>query len=304
MGFYDNNYESIRSTFKMDDRDNQEFNPKSEMFMDDAFTYALRRSFRDFNFRTLTAVKSDVNIKFMSEFDKWVAKQREAKKAANNKAEKDAIAEGRTDYLMEKLKNSEFSQYFIDYFNCAKAPQSQKDFNEWHHKTCQSFLETIGEDYENLRYGKAQKIVNMMFKHLYCLNGAEEYDKQGYFKYCHLTLDSFTLEWFRRNVVKKGKVGIWSNLCYDESENEYENYTYYISKIETYFNSNSIENGLTPFQFEFYMWPDMQLQLAAEAFYFSMNENMSDEKRNDFRSKGTKGKIKDIQESIESFMKS
>ena len=52
------------------------------------------------------------------------------------------------------------------------------------------------------------------------------------------------------------------------------------------------------------MWPDMQLQLTAEAFYFSMNENMSDEKRNDFRSKDTKGKIKDIQESIESFMKS
>jgi hypothetical protein len=144
----------------------------------------------------------------------------------------------------------------------------------------------------------------MMFKHLYCLNGAEEYDKQGYFKYCHLTLDSFTLEWFHRNVVKKGKIGIWSNLRYDESVAEHENYIYYISKIENYFNSNNGENGLTPFQFEFYMWPDMQIQLAAEAFYFSMKENMSSDDRNKFRSQKTVDKIKAIRESIDLFMKS
>ena len=301
MRSYDNNYESIRSTFVMEDRDNHEFNPKNETFIDDALTYALRRSFRDFNFRTLTAVKSDATIEFESEFDKWVAKQHEAKKLAKNKAEKNAIVEGRTDYLMEKLKKAKFYQRFLDYFNSANAPEKQEEFNKWHHSTCELFMETLSNDYENLCYGKAQKIVNMMFKHLYCLNGAEEY--QGYFKYCHLTLDSFTLEWFHRNVVKKGKVGIWSNLRYDESENEYENYTYYVSKIETYFSSKNIENGLTPFQFEFYMWPDMQIQLAAEAFYFSINENMSSNDRDDFRSKKTKDKIKDIQESIENFMK-
>ena len=302
MGFYDNNYESIRSTFVMEDRDNHEFNPTSETFIDDALTYALRRSFRDFNFRTLTAVKSDATIEFVSEFDRWVAKQHEAKKLAKNKAEKNAIVEGRTDYLMEKLKNAKFYQRFFDYFNSAEAPKKQEDFNEWHHSTCELFLKTLNGDYENLCYGKAQKIVNMMFKHLYCLNGAEKY--QNYFKYCHLTLDSFTLEWFHRNVVKEGKVGVWSNLRYDESENKYENYTFYVSNIETYFNEKNIENELTAFQFEFYMWPDMQIQLAAEAFYFSMNENMSSNDRDDFRSKTTKDKIKDIQKSIEFFMKS
>ena len=253
----------------MDDRDNHEFNPQSETFINDALTYALRRSFRDFNFRTLTAVKSDATVEFVSEFDKWVVKQRAAKKLAKSKEEKNAIVEGRTDYLIEELKNAKFYKRFVDYFNTDNSPKNQEEFNEWHHNTCKLFLKTLEKDYVNLCYGKAQKIVNMMFKHLYCLNGAEEYDKQGYFKYCHLTLDSFTLEWFHRNVVKKGKVGIWSNLRYNESVTEYENYTYYISKIETYFNNNNIENGLTPFQFEFYMWPEIQLELAAEAFFFA-----------------------------------
>ncbi len=304
MRTYENNYESIRSTFVMDDRDKHEFNPQSETFISDALTYALRRSFRDFNFRTLTAVKSDATIEFVSEFDKWVVKQRSAKELAINKEEKNAIVEGRTDYLIEELKNAKFYQRFVDYFNTDNSPKHQEEFNEWHHNTCKLFLKTLEKDYVNLCYGKAQKIVNIMFKHLYCLNGAEEYDKQGYFKYCHLTLDSFTLEWFHRNVVKKGKVGIWSNLRYNESENEYENYTYYISKIQTYFNNNNIENGLTPFQFEFYMWPDMQIQLAAEAFYFSMNESMSSDDRNKFRHKKTADKIKEIRESIDLFMKS
>lgn len=304
MRTYDNNYESIRSTFVMDDRDEHTFNPKDANFVDDALAYALRRSFRDFNFRTLTAIKSDTTIEFVSEFDKWVAKQREAKKIAKSKGEKTDIAEGRTDYLMEKLKNAKFYQRFVDYFCSGCAPKNQKEFNEWHHNTCQLFLKSLEKDYENLCYGKAQKIVNMMFKHLYCLNGAEKYDKQGYFKYCHLTLDSFTLEWFHRNVVKKGKVGVWSNLCYDESATEHEKYIYYISEIETYFKGNRIPNELTPFQFEFYMWPDMQIQLAAEAFYFSMNENMTSDDRNKFRSQNTTEKIKEIRKSIDIFMNS
>lgn len=303
MKSYENNYESIRSAFIMEDRDNHEFNPKSETFIDDALEYALRKSFRDFNFRTLTAKKSDATIEFVSEFDKWVAKQHEAKRMAKNKAEKDAVVDGRTDYLMANLKKANFYQCFVDYFNSENSPENQEEFNKWHHETCKLFLDTLKDDYENLCYGKAQKIINMMFKHLYCLNGAEEYDKQGYFQYCHLTLDSFTLEWFHRNVVKKEKVGIWSNLRYDESKTEYENYTYYVYKIKEYYDNNKIENGLTPFQFEFYMWPDMQIQLAAEAFYFSMKDNMSSGERNDFRSKKTMEKIKDIQEYIENFLK-
>lgn len=298
---YDNNYESIRDTFKMDDRDEHEFNPKSENFINDALEYALRRSFKDFNFRTLTSVKSDATIEFVSEFDKWVAKQREAKELAKTKEERNSIVEGRTDYLMNELKNANFYQKFVDYFQSDKAPCNQTAFNNWHHETCKLFIDTLTKDYENLCYGKAQKIVNMMFKHLFCLNGAKEYDESGYFKYCHLTLDSFTLEWFHRNVANGGKVGIWSNLHYNDSENFYENYTYYVDKIEEYYNNKKIVNNLTPFKFEFYMWPDMQIQLAAEAFFFSLKEDMTNSERNDFRAKNTLEKITEIQKTLRVF---
>ena len=106
MRDYINNYEAIRSTFVMDDRDEHEFSPESATFIKDALEYALRRSFRDFNFRTLTAVKSNKKTGFVCEYDKWAEQQRSAMKNAKNKIEKDAISVGRTDYLIEKLNNS------------------------------------------------------------------------------------------------------------------------------------------------------------------------------------------------------
>jgi hypothetical protein len=286
----------------MRDRKEHNFVPESEDFIDVALAYALRKAFGDFNFRTLTARKSDSNSENKTGFDAWLEKQKEKKENAKTKAEKNLIPTGRTDYLMEKLKEEGFYKRFVEYFKPDSIHKTEYGFDDWHHETCVLFFNTLKDDYENLCYGKAQKIVNMMFKHLYCLDGAEKYDRDGYFKYCHLILDSFTLEWFKRNVVEGGKVGVWSNLQYDTAENEYDNYTYYVSKVKEHFNKNSI-NGLTPFQFEFYMWPDMQVQMAAEAFYFSMKDNLSDGERREFRQKNTAMKAKDILESIEIYLK-
>lgn len=272
-----NEYENIRETFVMDDRDLHEF--KLKTLETDALPYALKRSFKDFNFRTLTAVKSNETIGFVSAFDEWVAKQRAEGESAI----------GRTDYLMEQLKKEGFYKCFAEFFK-DPAPKDQGEFNTWHNKTCELFLNTLEGDYENLCYGKAQKIVNMMFKHLYCLNGANEYDDKGYFKYCHLTLDSFTLEWFHRNIG--GKVGVWSNLQYNESQNEYENYNYYVEEITKYFNEHSKDyNELTPFQYEFYMWPEMQIELAAEAFYFAWNDKLNNSDRARFKKETLDNKI-------------
>lgn len=272
-----NQYESIRETFVMDDRDQHEF--KLKTFEADALPYALRRSFKDFNFRTLTAVKSDKTTGFVSAFDEWVAKQRAEGESAI----------GRTDYLIEQLRKAKFYERFVTYFK-KSAPNNQDKFNGWHHETCELFLETLKDDYENLCYGKAQKIVNMMFKHLYCLNGAKEYDDKGYFKYCHLTLDSFTLEWFHRNIGEK--VGVWSNLQYNEAKNKYENYEHYVEKITAHFIGHSKDyNDLTPFQYEFYMWPEMQLELAAEAFYFAWNDKLNNSERDKFKKETLGNKI-------------
>lgn len=300
MRDYINNYENIRNTFVMDDRKYHEFDPKSDTFSKDALEYALKHAFRDFNFRTLTAVKSDKETGFVCGFDEWVKNQKNAKKTAKSKAEKDAVSEKRTDYLMEQLSKSGFYKRFEDYFISENAYKTKDGFNTWHNETCKVFLESLKDDYKDLCYGKAQKIVNMMFKHLYCLDGAEKYAEDGYFTYCHLTLDSFTLEWFKRNV-NRGKVGVWSNLYYNDSDIDINNYCYYVDKIHEYFSRNDIKekyNGLTPFLFEFYMWPEMQLHLASEGFYFALKENLGDKCRENFRSKNIDDKIDEIYKAV------
>lgn len=174
----------------------------------------------------------------------------------------------------------------------------QKVFDEFHVIACKTvidFLETQLYEQKHIAYGKAQKVVNMTFKHIYCLDGA--YIKEDWFIPCHIALDSFTLEWFCRNVkgVTKGCVDSWSALQNVAEEipdlpNRYadmEMYTKTIDKgdgkepeihkfytydqivalIRDYFAADHPFKGLCPLQAEFYIWPEIQLHLAAEALY-------------------------------------
>ena len=292
MRIYEKDYEKIRGIFVMKDRDEHSFDPGAPDFVENALSYALRKSFADFNFRTLTAIKSDPKIDFVCGFDQW--------KKERKKQGKPATTTERTDYLMEKLENANFYRQFVEYFK----PNSlhKNDFEKWHHDTCTLFLNTLQNDYQNLCYGKAQKIVNMMFKHLYCLDGAATYD--DYFTPCHLVLDRFTLEWLRRNLPSVSKVGVWSNLQYDTAKNEWENYAYYVKEVSDYFKRPEIQvkyNCLTPFQFEFYMWNEMKLHLAAEEFYFAMLDDPTDKKRQEFREKDIDEKIAEVDQAIRQY---
>lgn len=80
---------------------------------------------------------------------------------------------------------------------------SEKEFDEWHRGACEAVLDVLNVYYCNdekgtpVQYGKAQKIINMTMKGLYCLDGAQN----KYFTHCHMALDSFILSWFFRNIV-------------------------------------------------------------------------------------------------------
>ena len=56
----------------------------------------------------------------------------------------------------------------------------------------------------------------MAFKYLYCCEDATDYD--NYFRYCHVPLDSVTLEWFCRECrnrevsIKTGNISKWSTI--------------------------------------------------------------------------------------------
>jgi len=66
-------------------------------------------------------------------------------------------------------------------------------------------------DIKKITYGKAQKIVNMTMKQLYCFDNAHKY-KTSVFQYCHIPIDSVILEFFHLSSKY-----VWSNLkTYDE----------------------------------------------------------------------------------------
>ena len=146
----------------------------------------------------------------------------------------------------------------------------EQSFDKWHADTCKKFQKWFNVSSGMpvpLPYGKAQKIVNMTFKNLLCCSHAEKY--LGRFVYCHMPLDSYTLDdWFKGDVLKwyqdethekvtKGWIPSWSNL-------DYSNYIWIQDQIRQYLkNADHIyrdEDGkaLTPLQAEFYIWPEQK----------------------------------------------
>ena len=270
---YNNEHEVVIKRFEMPDKKPIPFCAEEDTLRE-LVQYALKKSFNDFNFRTLHKKKDPDNEKVTvldNLYKQWV-------KA--NPSEKNPSV---TMYLMKRL-GKDFEDRFVSYF--LGDPLSEKAFDGWHYTTCKMFMDNLeGAEnyshlpriYENLNYGKAQKIVNMMFKHLYCFRCEEDWEArwEPYFKHCHMTLDNFTLEWFKRTVDPYQRAGSWSNLVYRKKPVDKNDYLFYQTHIRIFFEKQRESKGLyrnvTPFQAEFYIWPEIQLHLAAEAFIFELN---------------------------------
>lgn len=122
------------------------------------------------------------------------------------------------------------------------------DFDNWHKTICEEFLNRFkpilneyGYDAEkSLKYGKAQKIINMTFKYLFCFDDAENFGKK--FDVCHMPIDSYILNWYNDSSKNKCTVA-WSDLGKEQ---------YY--KIQE--NIRNILVGYNPFLAEFYIWAE------------------------------------------------
>lgn len=223
----------------------------------------------------------------------------------------DASEKLKTGLLDENNPNSFFNQ-LKQYFTLTGI--SEEDFDNWHRERCEDVLVEIQKYYTNgdstpVHYGKAQKIVNITFKGCYCLEGADQ--KEDLFKHCHMPLDSFTLEWFYREVVtkwwnKQNQVGrdnrinktqlnSWSNIDYLDANignstvsrierykddnltriiNGFYHYVFIQDIIRAFFSepapgtSEQVKHrGRTVLQTEFFIWPEIQLHLSAEALF-------------------------------------
>lgn len=169
----------------------------------------------------------------------------------------------KSDGFEEKFNNilSELADSFVEYFkNCS--PKSVNEFDKWHEENCSKFKDDFNELLKNhkIEYGKAQKIVNMTFKYIYCFADNMNFD---YFKYCHMTLDRYTLKWFLKDVRNwlkenncdffKSNIPAWSNLDKGESDKELFSYLWIQTQIRKYLNKQDKYSKI-PFIAEFTIW--------------------------------------------------
>lgn len=197
------------------------------------------------------------------------------------------------DERRDKIKNilngeeSKGVAYKIENYLEKGVPDRFSDFDKMHEDLCGSLIKNFSDKNVDVSYGQAQKLINMAFKYLYCIyykfGKLEEH--RALFDACHMPLDSFSLEWFKRYVsttkdekfweerkFKKGSVGSWSSMKYENYEDNegdkygYETYVKYIRKYRE-------KEGIVPLELDFIVWPKMQKIMAAEAFIKAFEED-------------------------------
>lgn len=142
----------------------------------------------------------------------------------------------------------DMAEKFLDYFK-GSAPKERADFDEFHKTTCSYFLRELNKIVPDpQKFGKAQKFVNMTFKYLYCFDNAEKYE--DHFKFCHMPIDSYTLNWYfdnqkqlqKQKKITKSAIKNWSSL----TERQYGSLKDDIREMLP---------GETPLLVEFRIWP-------------------------------------------------
>ncbi len=155
------------------------------------------------------------------------------------------------------------------------------------------FIEFFHNHGYTVTYGQAQKVINMAFKYLYCLDNREEY-KENIFDKCHIPLDSFTLAWYKRNILRRTddkKYQIksddsWSKLSREKYTNIQELINSRVSEgLKIKINGNDLPLPKIPLEFEFIIWQEEIMNQAVANFnktiYKSINEiyNATDDYR-------------------------
>lgn len=176
----------------------------------------------------------------------------------NNIYTKDKAERKIAENLTFKYKLAIISKCFLDEYKSA--------MNELNQSISQvSNSDTYLIDVDNIKYGKAQKIVNMTCKYLMLFSDASDYQKV--FQQCEMPLDSKILEYYNNTIVtslnksKNSKIQrcntAWSNLEYDEYEDIQKN-------IKEFCESNkNTDLNLTGFPLidEFTIWKNQINQI-------------------------------------------
>lgn len=90
-----------------------------------------------------------------------------------------------------KSKKNIVTDKLREYFKGAP-PNTPSCFDEHHNEMMAALI--YDERQPQFSVGQAQKLINMAFKYLYCCEDFRD-KKKDHFNFCHMPLDSFTLNW-------------------------------------------------------------------------------------------------------------
>lgn len=155
----------------------------------------------------------------------------------------------------------------------AKAKEPDFDFDVWHEETCQELINKMNDKKTGFgTAGRAQKVINMAFKYLSCISG----DYDALLPSCHMTLDGYTLAWYKKDVMpwvkekvasdkEKGFSDVealteWSKITRDDYMLIQSNIRKYLQTTPAYSitiggrKTESITLSAVPFDAEFVIW--------------------------------------------------
>lgn len=188
-------------------------------------------------------------------FDKSIASIDDISKIVSGPAYKDMTPrhlKGIGNYKSEKEDIFNYiTDQIVNYFS--QPAKGKEEFGIWHKELCEEICRRFSAlpDIE-LNFGKAQKLVNITFKHLYCF--ADSDSKADHFKYCHIPVDGNVIDWAKKNAGITPPPTAWSNMSYSDY-NTFEESLY--SWLNSEANTDYRDNDGTPYsllQLDFIAW--------------------------------------------------
>ena len=87
---------------------------------------------------------------------------------------------------------------------------SQEAFDAKHKELCNEYMDLLKKYQYAIKYGQAQKVVNMALKYLFCCEDAD----LDIFQYCHMPLDGLILNWCKKEfkISVNSDKDAWSKL--------------------------------------------------------------------------------------------
>ena len=168
-----------------------------------------------------------------------------------------------------KTASRDFLQQWFEAYFEKKHPQTKEAFDGKYYALCSEFLIRLNSALSKMglqtqEFGKAQKIINMTFKYLYCLLP----EKRKWFTFCHMPLDSYTLNWYFEQSQSKSQNETWSSLTVERYR-----------EIEEHINSlveNGVYSGLSPLEAEFIIWSIEKKNAVVKELKTALNRFMNE----------------------------